>query len=61
MTIPTPTYEPQDIGSLIVNIDHWLAHEEDRLAFRDRAFEHVKTHDTYTQRLTEILRVIGVN
>ena len=60
LTIPTATYKPQDIGDLIQKIDYYLAHEEERLQIRDAAFEHVKKNDTYTQRLQEVLRVIGL-
>ena len=60
MTIPTATYKPQDIGDLIHKIDYYLAHEEERLATRDRAFEHVKNNDTYTHRLAEVLRILGL-
>lgn len=60
MTIPTATYNPQDIGDLIQKIDYYLAHEQERLQIRDAAFEHVKAHDTYTHRLSEVLRVIGL-
>ena len=59
-TIPTATYKPQDIGDLIHKIDYYLAHEEERLATRDRAFEHVKNNDTYTHRLAEVLRILGL-
>jgi hypothetical protein len=60
MTIPTATYEPQNIPDLISKIDYYLAHNDERNAIRDTAFEYVKTHDTYTHRLQEILRVIGL-
>ena len=60
MTIPTATYEPQNTRDLIQKIDYFLAHEEERQAIRDAAFEHVRTNDTYTNRLQEIVRVLGV-
>jgi len=60
MTIPTATYEPQNIKDLIEKIDYYLAHEDERFAIRDAAFEHVKNHDTYTHRLTEVLRIMGL-
>ena len=58
MTIPTATYKPQDLEDLFQKIDYYLAHEDERLAIRNAAFEHVKRHDTYTQRLQEVLRVV---
>jgi hypothetical protein len=60
MTIPTATYEPQNSRDLFEKIDYYLAHEEERLKIRDAAFEHVRAYDTYTNRLQEIVRVIGV-
>ena len=60
MTIPTATYEPQNINDLFAKIEYYLAHESERNTIRDQAFEYVKTHDTYTHRLAEVLRVIGV-
>ena len=60
ITIPTALYKPQDMGDLIQKIDYYLAHDDERLQIRDAAFEHVKKNDTYTQRLQEVLRVIGI-
>lgn len=60
MTIPTATYKAQDSHNLIDMIDYYLAHEYQRLEIRDVAFEHVKNHDTYTHRLAEVLRVMGL-
>lgn len=60
MTIPTATYKPQDIGDLIHKIDYYLEHEDERVAIRDKAFEHVKNNDTYTHRLKAVLRIIGL-
>lgn len=59
MTIPTATYNPQDTRDLISKIDYFLTHEDERIAIRDAAFEEVKKNDTYTNRLGEILRVMG--
>jgi hypothetical protein len=59
MTIPTATYAPKSLPDLFDKIDYYLAHPEERNVVRDRAFEHVKLHDTYTNRLQEVLRVIG--
>lgn len=60
ITIPTALYKPQDVNDLIENIDYWLANEKQRREIQDIAFEHVKQHDTYTQRLQEVLKVIGI-
>jgi hypothetical protein len=58
MTIPTATYEPQNLDDLIAKIDYYLAHEAEREEIRKRCFEHVKAHDTYTHRLQEVLQVM---
>jgi hypothetical protein len=60
MTIPTATYEPQNIDNLIAAVDHYLEDEHAREAIRCKAFEHVKVHDTYTNRLQEVLKVMGL-
>jgi hypothetical protein len=59
MTIPTATYEPQNLVDLYNKIAYYINHPQEREAIRDAAFEHVKKHDTYTNRLQEILRVMG--
>lgn len=59
MTIPTATYNPQDLDDLFQKIDHYLVDEADREMTRKKAFEHVRAHDTYTHRLAEVLRVLG--
>jgi len=60
MTIPTATYEPKNLADLYDKIDYYLVHEDERIAIRDAAFEHVKNHDTYTHRLKEILKVLNL-
>lgn len=60
MTIPTATYEPQNVKDLIEKIDYFLANEALRTEIQNAAFEHVKAHDTYTHRLQEIVKVIGL-
>lgn len=59
MTIPTATYEPQDMTDLYNKIAYYLNHPQEREAIREAAFQHVKKYDTYTNRLQEILRVMG--
>lgn len=56
------TYEPQNIADLIRKIDYFLdaAHEDERIERRNASFNWVKTHGTYTHRLTEILKVMGL-
>jgi hypothetical protein len=60
MTIPTATYEPQNIDDLFSAIDNYLEDVHAREEIRHKAFEHVKQYDTYTQRLQEVLRVMGL-
>ena len=59
MTIPTATYEAGNLVDLYNRIAYFLNHPQEREAIRDAAFEHVKKHDTYTNRLQEILQVMG--
>jgi hypothetical protein len=58
MTIPTATYEPQDMDSLISQIEYYLEHEQERAKIQEAAFNHVKQYDTYTNRLIDIQRII---
>lgn len=59
MTIPVATYEPQNLTDLYNRIAYYLNHPAEREMIRKRAQAHVLKHDTYTQRLQEILRVMG--
>lgn len=56
------TYKPQDVQDLIRKIDYFLdiGHEAERIERRNSAFEYVKAHGTYTNRLTEVLKVMGL-
>lgn len=56
------TYKPQDENDLIHKIDYFLdlAHESERLERRNLAFEWVKKHGTYTNRLQKVLDIMGV-
>jgi hypothetical protein len=59
MTIPTATYEAGNLVDLYNRIAYFLNHPQERESIRDAAFEHVKRHDTYTNRLSEILAIMG--
>lgn len=59
MTIPTATYEPQNMNSLYNQIAHYMNHPQEREMTREAAFQHVKANDTYTHRLATILKVMG--
>lgn len=56
------TYKPQDLVDLYSKIDYFLdpAHENERILRRNESHEWVKKNGTYTQRLHEVLRVIGL-
>lgn len=58
-----PVYEPQNIDSLFKQIDYFLdtAHEKERIARRDAAFNYVKQYGTYTNRLIEILKIMELS
>lgn len=60
MTIPTATYEPQNIDDLFSKIEFCLEDVAFREGKRDLAFAHVKNNDTYTQRLQEVVKVLGL-
>lgn len=54
------TYKPQDTQDLINKIDYFLdkGHEKERLERRDASFAYVRQYGTYTQRLSEILKIV---
>lgn len=58
MTIPVPTYVPQDLEDLYRGIDYWLAHPVERNNIRIACHEHVREQDTYTNRVKSMLKVI---
>jgi len=60
MTIPVVTYKPQDIDDLFDKIDYYITRDAEREAIRKEQFRWVKEHDTYTQRLQEVLKVMGL-
>jgi hypothetical protein len=60
MTIPTAVYLAQDASSIIQQVDRYLEDVYERERIRKSCFEHVKSHDTYTHRLQEALKVMGL-
>jgi hypothetical protein len=52
------TYRPRDLEDLRSKIDYFLVHDEERLAHAERAFEAVKQHHTYTNRVKTLLEII---
>jgi Glycosyl transferases group 1 len=55
-------YEPQNVDDLIKKIDFYLdiGHECDRIDRRNRLQAYVKQNHTYTQRLSKILQIMGL-
>jgi len=51
-------YTPMDLQSLEREIDFYLNHEKDRERMRLEGFNHVKKHETYTNRSQEMLDVM---
>lgn len=54
-------YKAGDLTSLHQTINRWLAYEQDRKNLQKRAFEHVKKHETYTNRAKEIISFVKEN
>jgi len=56
------TYEGQNADDLIKKIDYWLDDDrnQERIRRRNEAHEYVKQHHTYTQRMQQLLQVMGV-
>lgn len=56
------TYEPQNIDDLLKKINYFIDddHQAERIKLRNEAHEFVKKNHTYTQRMTELLKVMNV-
>ena len=56
------TYEAGNIDDLIKKIDYWIDDDRaaERKAIQIQTQAHVKAHETYTQRMTTVLDVMGV-
>lgn len=52
------TYRPRDLGDLRSKIDHFLISDPERRAHSDRAFEAVRQHHTYTNRVKTVLETV---
>ena len=55
------TYKNGDLDNLKETIDRWLKWETDRKKLRQKAFEHVKKYETYTNRAQEIIDYVEEN
>lgn len=55
------TYEPQNVNDLIKKINYYIDddHQAERIKLRNQAHEFVKQHHTYTNRMQELLEVMG--
>jgi len=58
LCIPCATYQPQDLDDLRNQIDFWIANPQQRREKIIECFDHVISHDTWTVRLREILRIV---
>jgi len=56
--IPHESYIAGDLQDLKRQIDYYVENEEEREVKRKNCFEHVKKHDTYTNRALEIIETI---
>lgn len=54
-------YKAEDLMSLHQTINRWLAYEQDRKNIQKKAFEHVKKHETYTNRAQKIISFVKEN
>jgi hypothetical protein len=59
MTIPLATFEPENLTDLHKQIEYWLSHEKERLAVKFDCADHVRRHDTWTERLRMVLSTMG--
>lgn len=57
-TVGLDFYNPRYLQALKESIDYYLLHDEEREAKRKLGFEWVKEHETYTNRMIEMLEVI---
>lgn len=51
-------YDRGDLDDLKYKIDYYIKHDDVREYMRRQGFEHVKKHETYTNRAAEILDVV---
>lgn len=59
MEVPCPNYAPQDLDNLKYQIDWWLdVDESERRVVRQNCMEHVRHHDTWTDRMEWILETV---
>jgi hypothetical protein len=54
------TFEPGNLGQLKEKIDYYLAHDSERRAKANQAFEWVLENETYTNRVQKMLEIMGL-
>lgn len=54
------TYTPGDLNDLTDKIDYYLEHEDERKALQGATQAWVREHDTYTNRVQTMLKVVGL-
>jgi hypothetical protein len=55
LSIPLARFEPENLADLRQQIEYWLGHEKERCAKIVECAKHVRTFDTWTERLLWIL------
>ena len=58
LLIPCATYKPQNIDDLYWQIEFWLDHEKERREKIKECMEHVRAHDTWTDRMAWVIRIV---
>lgn len=54
------TYKPQDLEDLRKRIDYYLPRDDKRRELQKRSFEYVRRYETYTNRVIEMLEIMGL-
>ncbi len=55
-----PVFEPGNLADLKEKIDYWLMFEDEREEWRTIAYYDVKKNHTYTNRVRQILSIMGI-
>lgn len=55
------THKPKDFDDLKQKIDYYLINPEERRRLSEKGYEWVRKHETYTNRVQEMLMVMGLN
>jgi glycosyltransferase involved in cell wall biosynthesis len=58
MEIPLATFTPENLQDLKEKIEYWLSHDSERRDLTSLCSAHVAKHDTWTERMREILKTV---